>query len=123
MSRIVAGLRRDSHAECVSTLSNAPQLPAMSDHCQASDRNASQHFASVRLQTVTPGLQSGSALVVPHECLLTVREAAARLGVCTSTVYKLCAEGKLAHLRVSNAIRIAPGHLGDAILARRRTTE
>jgi excisionase family DNA binding protein len=46
--------------------------------------------------------------VVPHERLLTVREVAARLGVCTSTVYKLCAEAKLAHVRVSNAIRIPP---------------
>jgi len=27
-------------------------------------------------------------------------------GVGTSTVYKLCAEGKLGHVRVSNAIRI-----------------
>jgi excisionase family DNA binding protein len=47
--------------------------------------------------------------VVPQERLLSVKEAAARLGVSTSTVYKLCAEGKLAHVRVSNAIRIAPG--------------
>jgi excisionase family DNA binding protein len=38
--------------------------------------------------------------------LLSVREAASILGVCTSTVYKLCAEGKLRHVRVSNAIRI-----------------
>jgi excisionase family DNA binding protein len=37
----------------------------------------------------------------------TVREAASFLGVCTSTVYKLCAEGKLGHFRVSNAIRIS----------------
>jgi len=39
--------------------------------------------------------------------LLSVRDAAKRLGVCTSTVYKLCAEGKLRHVRVSNAIRIS----------------
>jgi excisionase family DNA binding protein len=38
--------------------------------------------------------------------LLTVREVAKLLNVATSTVYKLCAEGKLAHVRVSNAIRI-----------------
>jgi len=50
-------------------------------------------------------------LVVPHERLLTAREAAANLGVCTSTVYKLCAQGKLAHVRVSNAVRILPGDL------------
>jgi excisionase family DNA binding protein len=40
--------------------------------------------------------------------MLSVREVAARLGVCTSTVYKLCNEGKLAHVRVSNAIRVEP---------------
>jgi excisionase family DNA binding protein len=33
---------------------------------------------------------------------------AARLGVATSTVYKICREGRLPHARVSNAIRIAP---------------
>ncbi len=38
--------------------------------------------------------------------LLTVSEAATALKVATSTVYKLCAEGKLVHYRVSNAIRI-----------------
>jgi excisionase family DNA binding protein len=39
---------------------------------------------------------------------LTVREVAKLLNVATSTVYKLCAEGKLAHVRVSNAIRVHP---------------
>jgi excisionase family DNA binding protein len=51
--------------------------------------------------------QSGTAFVVPHERLLTVREAAARLGVSTSTVYDLCARGKLVHIRAGNAIGIA----------------
>jgi excisionase family DNA binding protein len=40
------------------------------------------------------------------ERLLTVREVAGLLGAATSTVYQLCAEGKVAHLRVSNAIRV-----------------
>lgn len=35
-----------------------------------------------------------------------MREVAGLLGVATSTVYQLCAEGKLVHLRVSNAIRV-----------------
>ncbi|TME28581.1 MAG: helix-turn-helix domain-containing protein [Chloroflexi bacterium] len=43
--------------------------------------------------------------------LFSVREAARLLGVCTSTVYKLCAEGKLRHVRVSNAIRISESAL------------
>jgi excisionase family DNA binding protein len=40
--------------------------------------------------------------------LLSVRAVAARLGVSTATVYKGVAEGTLLHVRVSNAIRIAP---------------
>jgi excisionase family DNA binding protein len=42
------------------------------------------------------------------ERLMTVREVAKVLHVATSTVYQICAEGKLAHVRVSNAIRFAP---------------
>jgi excisionase family DNA binding protein len=49
--------------------------------------------------------------VVPHEHLLTVMEAASRLGVSTSTIYAMCARGKLAHIRAGNVIRIAPGDL------------
>ena len=38
--------------------------------------------------------------------LLTVREVSKRLKVSTATVYKLVDKGELAHVRVSNAIRI-----------------
>src|SRR6478735_1553378 len=37
---------------------------------------------------------------------LSVREAATALGVSTATVYKLCATGRLKHIRVGNPIRI-----------------
>jgi excisionase family DNA binding protein len=53
-----------------------------------------------------------AARPVPQQ-FLTVREVAKLLRVATSTVYKLCAEGKLAHVRVSNAIRVHP----DAVVA------
>jgi hypothetical protein len=36
---------------------------------------------------------------------------AARLCVSTATVYKLCATGKLPHLRVLGAIRVPPADL------------
>jgi excisionase family DNA binding protein len=39
--------------------------------------------------------------------LLTAREVAASLRVCTATVYKLCAAGALPHVRVLNAVRVA----------------
>jgi excisionase family DNA binding protein len=48
--------------------------------------------------------------------LLTVRDVAARLGVSRATVYKLCEEGALPHIRISNSIRVAPDAL-EAYLA------
>jgi excisionase family DNA binding protein len=49
-----------------------------------------------------------SGFEVADACLplLSVLEVARRLNVATSTVYKICAEGKLPHARVSNAIRV-----------------
>jgi excisionase family DNA binding protein len=44
--------------------------------------------------------------------LLTVQEVARYLGVSRATVYKLCSEGRLPHLRVSNTIRIRPSDVG-----------
>jgi len=40
--------------------------------------------------------------------LLTVGEVAALLRVSPRTAYAMCAEGRLAHVRVMNAIRIDP---------------
>jgi excisionase family DNA binding protein len=51
--------------------------------------------------------------------LLSVREAARLLGVCSATVYKLCATGELPHARVLNAVRILPADLVTFVLARR----
>jgi excisionase family DNA binding protein len=52
--------------------------------------------------------------------LLTVREVADRLAVSTATVYALCERGELAHVRISNAIRIEPTGL-EAFISTRRT--
>ena len=51
---------------------------------------------------------------------LTVREVAARLRVSTATVYDLCESGGLAHVRVSNAIRVAEGALRGFLLRQGR---
>ena len=40
--------------------------------------------------------------------LLTVRDVAAALQVSTATLYALVERGELAHVRVSNSIRVAP---------------
>jgi excisionase family DNA binding protein len=52
--------------------------------------------------------------------LLSVREIAARLGVSTATVYRLCDRGELPHVRISNAIRFAPADLAEFIARTRR---
>jgi excisionase family DNA binding protein len=51
--------------------------------------------------------------------LLSVRQVAGRLGVCTATVYALCARGALPHVRVLNAIRVALGDLEAFVEGRR----
>ena len=43
--------------------------------------------------------------------LLSVRQVAYLLGVCTATVYRLCERGELAHVRVSHSIRIGVDEL------------
>ena len=61
----------------------------------------------------------------PHrdlpERLLNVTEVATRLGICAATVYTLCGRGEIAHVRVSNAIRVAPGDVDRFIAQRRRS--
>ena len=52
---------------------------------------------------------SGSVIESPPGRLLTVRETARLLRVSTATVYKLCARGELAHVRMLNVIRIPAG--------------
>jgi len=60
-------------------------------------------FGAIVVQDAEAG-GSGSRPVGPY---LTVREVAARLRVCTATAYRLCDTGKLAHIRVSNAVRVS----------------
>ncbi len=56
---------------------------------------------------VAPELRSPAASSVSIPGMLSVREVA-RLGVCTSTVYKLCNEGKLAHFVSRTRSRYSP---------------
>ncbi|HEY6728163.1 MAG TPA: helix-turn-helix domain-containing protein [Polyangiaceae bacterium] len=62
---------------------------------------------------------SGTRLV-PAERLLNVRDVAMRLGVCTATVYALIQQGKLAHIRILNSIRIRPADLSLYVGKERR---
>ena len=56
-------------------------------------------------------LQGSAARKSEGGGLLTVREAAKRLGVNRSTIYGLCERGELDHLRVSNCIRVSAASL------------
>ncbi|TMA08081.1 MAG: helix-turn-helix domain-containing protein [Deltaproteobacteria bacterium] len=51
--------------------------------------------------------------------LLTVKGVAACLRVSTKTVYRLCALGELRHIRVLNAITMAPADVDALVFARR----
>ncbi len=53
-------------------------------------------------------LGTPSAWPLETEPLISVREAARRLGLCRRTVYDLCSKGVLPHRRLFNAIRIRP---------------
>jgi len=55
------------------------------------------------------------------EPLLSVKQVAEQLGIATATVYGLCADGRLAHVRVLSVIRIAPSDLAVFIEARRQS--
>jgi hypothetical protein len=54
---------------------------------------------------------AGTTVRVPHE--------ARQLGVCIATVHALCAKGALPHVRMLNAIRVAPGDLEAFVEGRR----
>jgi excisionase family DNA binding protein len=57
---------------------------------------------------VSPGIRR--KLMLPEQ-LLTVRQAAARLNISTASLYKLCSQNQVAHVRVGNTIRFNPAGL------------
>ena len=66
----------------------------------------SQPITAFRRPFATPLLRTIDGQPSELPGLLTVQEAAEALRVCRATIYRLCAAGKLPHIRVSNAIRI-----------------
>jgi excisionase family DNA binding protein len=92
--------------EIVAENGNSSQPSGMPGNRSARSTDFCPGLGGLFRRRVTLGLQSIRSEEVMWPRLLSVREAASLLGVCTSTVYKLCAEGKLRHVRISNAIRI-----------------
>jgi excisionase family DNA binding protein len=75
----------------------------------------SRNLAGSLLDGMPPEAEARSRM----QPLLSVRQAAALLGVCTATVYRMCEHGELPHYRVRNAIRVPVATL-KAYLARAR---
>ena len=67
----------------------------------------SKNFAPILLPK-TQAARASSMVGVQLRALLIVADVARRLSVCEATVYKLCARGTLAHIRILNAVRISP---------------
>ena len=84
---------------------NRLSSPAISGNLPARDRR----IPDVRFRAIDGG----------RDRLLTVAEVAERLGVRPCTIYKLVSHGELSHVRISNAIRIAPDDLATFVAARR----
>jgi excisionase family DNA binding protein len=86
------------------------QLVAKGDLSRTSPGIApnSRSFGALVVQKYLEAEGSGSVAIGPF---MTVREVAARLRVCTATVYILCESGKLVHVRLNNAIRVAENDL------------
>jgi excisionase family DNA binding protein len=55
------------------------------------------------------------------EQLLTVRQVAGRLGVCTATIYKWAAIGLLPHVRILNVVRVRREDLIRFLMERRQS--
>ena len=66
--------------------------------------------------TVSPRFR---AKLILSERLLSVREAAEWLNISRASLYKLCAQNQVAHVRVGNAIRFAPKDLSAFVRVRR----
>ena len=106
----------ESHG--VASASTAPQPSEITGEAEpaASDRVAESGYVEtpfgapvVRELPPDPG---------PHERLLTAREIAARLGVCTALVYRMCQRNELPALRIGGSLRFTRETV-ESFLARR----
>ena len=76
--------------------------------CTDSEQRRSP-FSRMGMRNSSIRFRPRGELPIAPPALFSVRDVARRLRVSTATVYRLCERGELHHVRVSNAIRIAPG--------------
>ncbi len=89
-----------------STSSSSSQTVGIAQGRSRAAVQPSQAVAALREHFATRLLpDSGPRSGAPSK-LLTVKEAATALRVCTATVYALVHRGELPHLRISNSIRV-----------------
>src|SRR5580658_3761165 len=94
-------------------------------HCWTSLAIQGSHpLAEFSRPLVTPLLQGPAGLRVVYRqrdrALFSVRQVAERLGVSTATVYGLVTRGEVPHVRVANAIRVAPSDLATFVNTKTR---
>ena len=82
------------------------QLPVNTRIDGLQTRSTSRTLGEFRSPLGTPVVRAPEAYEVGRIRFLTVREVAEALRICRATVYKAIASGSIAHVRVSNAIRI-----------------
>jgi excisionase family DNA binding protein len=99
---------------------NDSNTSGFQDVTDSSHSSRSQPSAAETKNFAALVLHDSSVRAVPgFEPLLTIKEVAAILRVCRDTVYRLCAKGRLPHVRILNAIRIAPADLNGFLRVHR----
>jgi excisionase family DNA binding protein len=108
-------------------LLDSNQWPSASEFAPPLSTTVSEWSQSSSNRTLTGGGRSHRSTVLPtnredfatrllpQESLLTVREVAEQLRVCTATVYRLCDQGRLRHVRVLHAIRVHPADIATFV--------
>ena len=99
------------------------QVLAITEDHEATELRTSARFGTVFRRLGPNWVQSWSskhfAAGGSPEPLLSVREVAKRLGVSTATVYRLCEQGELPHVRVSHTIRLRSIDVAEFVEAHR----
>ena len=105
--------REESHS--VSSVGTALQPPEITGDAELAGSDGIVESGYVETPFGAPVVRESLADPGPHERLLTVREVAARLGVCTALVYRLCERNELLALRIGGTLRFHPEALASFV--------
>ena len=106
LARVSSGLQIDETVQ-VGTLSRVQRLHPVAGFSSPLVTTLLQASSDESSELLRAGNANSEVEVPPNGVqLLTVREVAAKLRVCTATVYDMIEREELAHVRVSNAIRV-----------------